>query len=377
MNSRSLSKRGIDFDQAKPAVLHGYELKFDGTNNTAAARKVEKCSSEILASEQNDSSQMQLDVNGNPLFPFPPATANLGMSPCTKKPENKIPFGGVLYQVASDQLKKIDAVELGLKRTQAKAEFFNENNEKVTVDCYVYLDNVLTVPDFSIDDSPSHTGRHSMDRSISGSKEIGCLPDERYLDTLIEGAVEHNVNPKHIEFLKNVEKKPRVQKEHFKKIMHGVDEANTLGIQKVAPKFLSILETIFPLPEKDPRGEYINNDENTKKRFSQPPLYLVVNDKLLVYTGPENVPVHQMVKHAYGKEPTRDRFLMSFAHTMYDPVYGTPESFDKMCSDQRDYLEHLFVETMWGGVENETCGDRWKLSGNRMWKLVGYVADLY
>ncbi len=56
---------------------------------------------------------------------------------------------------------------------------------------------------------------------------------------------------------------------------------------------------------------------------------------------------YHMLKQLDNKD-MRGVFLMATKYC-YEPKYGVPESYDQMCSDHREQLEHILVNMLMSG----------------------------
>ena len=141
MNPRSVANRGLDVKESKPAELIDHKIYFFGSMGMAEA------------------------------------IAEKGQS-----------FHGVLHRVDQATMAKLDKIENGYVRKNAKARLY----DGTCVDCTVYA-------------------RDNVERG----KDIDKPPSQRYLEIMMAGAKHFGVNADYIKFLENHENVPRRQPHEF------------------------------------------------------------------------------------------------------------------------------------------------------------------
>jgi hypothetical protein len=197
-------------------------------------------------------------------------------------------FHGVVHTVTTKDMEIMDNVEGYLYcRTFAQASLYNGEMIPVTVYC----------------------------RKEEGQKE--GLPQERYLDVMIEGARHFGVDEKHIQELQSAPKEPRPSPSDF--LSFGPPPEDTV----------MTLDDVRPFDGKDGR-----------------PTYITVNGKVLEIIEKDPSRVGLTLTMRKKGNITFEEWIPKI---IYDPKYGVPKTAEECSAEYSAYMEHMTVQRV--GIE--------------------------
>lgn len=214
--------------------------------------------------------------------------------PCTSTGQHKdYQFHGVIHTVTDDDMKILNDIEGHLYTpTLATAKLYDGTTLSVTVYC--------------------------------GSKENQAkedhIPQERYLDIMVEGCQHFGVKQEYMDQLNALEKEPR----------------------PVPDQFLSF----GPIPSNDNNAPTVFTMEQVLQQDGQEgrPIYAVCNHKVLEINNPteERTGLFRMFRRTQNT-PVVEDFVPKI---VYDPLYGIPASRKECSPTHSAYLEHLTVQRL-------------------------------
>lgn len=201
-------------------------------------------------------------------------------------------FHGVVHTITDHDLEILTDMEGHLyKATKATAQLYDGSllNNNVLVYCR---------PDQRLDND-----------------QIG-IPQERYIDIMVEGATHYGVDAEYIESLRQLEKQPRPK----------LDEFWSMG--PVAPHLpVMSLEEAFQLDGEE--GQ---------------PLAATVNGKVFHILNPtlERTGLFRKMRLRL-QTPAVEDFVPK---TLYDPMYGIPQNREECTRQHAAYLEHIVLNRL-------------------------------
>jgi hypothetical protein len=213
---------------------------------------------------------------------------------------------GVVHVITEEELDILDKIEIFYKRRVATARLYNGEERQVQV-YYAESDANPSIPD---------------DFHKPG------IPQERYLDVLIDGAKHYGVQQSYIDWLQNHEKIPRP----------SIDTMRSIGIVEDFP-LVSIADVEF-------------NDG-----YEGRPLWISVNGKVLESCfAPES---EKLVSYRQRFKQKAGNLELYFGKILYDPKFGVIKSWEDVTPEYSAWCEHRIVEHL----ENVGDLEHWKLVG--------------
>jgi len=201
-------------------------------------------------------------------------------------------FHGVLHLMDCEDMAKLDKLEFGYDRSPSTARLYNGE----VLACTAYVMN------------PEKVKAMMQQASLTMSPEDN-LPQQRYIDIILEGCVHYGVSQDYMAKLKTQPCQPRKQPTEFV----------SLGVPLDTPTWTA--EEVRAGDGKDGR-----------------PLYRTMGNKVLEYTGPREGPMWDMVMRQHGSDS-----LVNVARMLYDPLYGVPETLVDMSDEHKRYREDMLV----------------------------------
>jgi hypothetical protein len=213
-------------------------------------------------------------------------------------PDKGSSFHGVIHHVTLSDMEKLDKIEVSYQRETATARLYNGTTRQVTV--------------------------YTRGDELHGDHAVNAPPQERYLEIMIAGAQHYGVSLKHIEFLQNHDRIPRLSKEEY------------MSFGPVVCDTTMTLEQVFD-----------NNGLGDK------PLFISVNGKVIEVTcdrDSKEFKEYCSMFHSMGQ--VGELFISKVA---YEPMYGCPECLEDVTPEYAAYCEHVFCE--WVKMK----GEEWKI----------------
>jgi len=188
-------------------------------------------------------------------------------------------FHGVLHEMSSSDMEKLDNFESGYTRMDCKVRLYDGEIRHATV--------------YSIDES-----------KIPGIPRKP--PSERYLEILISGATHYGVAQSHIDYLKSLPFIPRVKPDEFRKF--NVSSNLPIWTMKEVTK-----------------GD--GKDGN--------PIYLSLNGKVLRFTGNASSFFYEGMIKRYATKNVE----INFSKMIYEPKYGSYDTIEEYSREHCAYIE--------------------------------------
>jgi hypothetical protein len=210
--------------------------------------------------------------------------------PCSPDEEvTSSEFHGVVHTVTQHDLNILNEIEHLYIPTKAIAQLYDGTKISVIVYC----------------------------RPTEKQDTTKGIPQERYLNIMIEGAIHYGVKPEYIESLKKLEKEPRPKANEFLSFGPLVRDKHPI----------MTLEDVFNQDGQDGR-----------------PLCATVNGKVLQIQDPtpERIGLFRNMRKKLRTAALED-FLPK---VIYDPMYGIPNNRNDCTREHAAYLEHLVVKRL-------------------------------
>jgi hypothetical protein len=214
-------------------------------------------------------------------------------------PENGSSFHGVIHHLTDDDMRKLDKIEQLYDRRTATARLYDGTTRTVTV----YIQSDI-------------------------EKEKGMengLPNERYLEIMMDGCKHYGVDPKYIEFLESHETVPRLTPDQYLSFDSVEDCDRTMSIEEV-----------------------IENDGSDGK-----PLYFAVNGKVIEVAHDRDSKMFTDFYHMFKNMGQIGELFI--AKVVYEPRFGVPDCLEDFTPEHAAYCEHehaAYINMTEGGLQN-------------------------
>ncbi|KAK3260279.1 hypothetical protein CYMTET_30753 [Cymbomonas tetramitiformis] len=194
-------------------------------------------------------------------------------------------YHGVVHLLSTEDMLKLDKIEIGYDRVEAKARLYDDSELTVTV----YKYSTTKTSAFHGDDNP---------------------PSQRYIEIIVEGCTKAKVSEGYIQWLKTIEREPRTSPENFRKLPDP-------------PTSETMTKCVFDTCDgEDGR-----------------PFCSVLNGKVVEYKA--DSPMMQAFKNF-----PRGDIAFFIARNIYDPKYGMPATPDDMTPEHRESAENFWVDSL-------------------------------
>jgi len=219
-------------------------------------------------------------------------------------------FHGVLHLMSAEHMKKLDAIELSYDQVKVNARLYNGSMKE----CVVYKMNL-----------------EALKKSGMNPNAASNLPQQRYIDIIVEGCKHFGVDQKYIDWLKEQPCRPRTKPEDYLR---------------------------FDVPEGVPQMtmEEVMAGDGVDDR----PIYRTANKKVLKYVGPHEGFMWDRVKDL--KPGQTGDVLVDFSQLTYDPLFGAASSRADMTPEHFAYREDMYM-SMVGKFAGSDIAKLWSVVG--------------
>lgn len=205
-------------------------------------------------------------------------------------PDEGSSLHGVMHTLSPDDMKLLDEIEQGLHaRILAVARLYDGSEVQVTL-----------------------YGRNSDHRDC----ETNNPPSERYIEIMIAGCQHYGVDPKYVEFLRNVKQTPRPSPESYISFGTPDNQENFMALDEV-----------------------LANDGSDGKT-----LYFTINRKVVAAMEDLDSKFFHEMKGMFQKMGQIGDILIS--RIAFDPKFGIPERHTDFTPEHSAYCENAFCEYM-------------------------------